>query len=703
MATLRTLEWRLVAATVAGLGLTAAATIGVASAADGGLRPQADAQSATVAVEAGQEGARFETIDVQNGPPPDGVAPAFVFGGAPTKPMAAGTGLIFGQTKEGGSSRPLAGALVTLRVPGVTPLRVLSDGEGRFVFRHLPPGSFLLEAAKPGYADGASGRMRPSGSTQPVVLGDGERLSGVHLALWKFAAVTGTVVDETGEPMIGRTVRVLRRAFVSGAARLTLGPLDQTDDRGIYRIGMLEPGEYVVCVPAVANRADLMAASLQDMATRMPDTNAAMRIGVIGAGSGGAAQSEASGPVAAFSANALMIVDGAPPAEDMAAGRSDDRPLTYPTVCSPTTGAGATAISLAAGDERAAIDFQLRPSATAHVTGTVTGPTGPAANLAVTLLPAQTEDVVSPLDVATTRTDAAGRFEFSAVAAGAYFLRAIRAPSVGMNTTISMSVDNGRMTVQRMAFVDARSAAALPSEPTLWADAPVAVGIDDLNILVPLRTGATVSGQTEWMGAAARPAPESLSRITVTLEPVDARTAAITSVLPGRVDTAGTFSTAGAPPGRYVIRVGGVPDGWFLRDATVGGRDATNAPLTVDADDVAGVSLTFTDKQIVLSGTVTDSGGERDGTAAVVVFPAERELWANTRAIGRRLRYVRASATGEYSVQGLPAGQYLVAAVADAVTANWQDRAFLESVSSNAIAMTLTEGTTLTQPLKVSR
>ena len=49
------------------------------------------------------------------------------------------------------------------------------------------------------------------------------------------------------------TVRVLKRGIVGGQWRLTPGAQDTTDDRGAYRIGMLEPGEYVVAVPMSQN------------------------------------------------------------------------------------------------------------------------------------------------------------------------------------------------------------------------------------------------------------------------------------------------------------------------------------------------------------------------------------------------------------------------------------------------------------------
>ena len=128
------------------------------------------------------------------------VEKAAVVGGlaGPLQPMGSGSGVIFGQVTEGDSNRPVAGALVTLGIPGAQPIRVMADGQGRFGFRDLPRGRFNLSSARPGWVDGAYGRTRPAGPTLPLVLADGEKVSGVTVPMWRFAAVTGMVIDESG-------------------------------------------------------------------------------------------------------------------------------------------------------------------------------------------------------------------------------------------------------------------------------------------------------------------------------------------------------------------------------------------------------------------------------------------------------------------------------------------------------------------------
>ena len=114
-------------------------------------------------------------------------------------------------------------------------LRVLTDAEGRFVFKNLPKGSFGLNATKAGYLDGAYGRLRPSGTSQSIDLADGDRQTDVKVRIFRTATIAGTVNDDQGEPVVGVSLRAYRRTYVSGRRLLTLAATSSpTDDRGMY-------------------------------------------------------------------------------------------------------------------------------------------------------------------------------------------------------------------------------------------------------------------------------------------------------------------------------------------------------------------------------------------------------------------------------------------------------------------------------------
>src|SRR5688572_28327842 len=185
------------------------------------------------------------------------------------------TGLILGRVVDAASGRPVPGAIVALQnvsilMPGAPPPgpqpRALTNANGQFVFRRLPKGSFGLTVTKPGYVEGAYGRRRPGGSQIPLEMADGERNGGVVIPIWRFAAVSGTVTDEAGEPVIGVEIRVFERRYVGGTRRLVPGSAQFTDDRGVYRLGTLPPGDYVV---AFVSREVTMPAEVAELLRRI--------------------------------------------------------------------------------------------------------------------------------------------------------------------------------------------------------------------------------------------------------------------------------------------------------------------------------------------------------------------------------------------------------------------------------------------------
>ena len=608
-------------------------------------------------------------------------------GGAPP-PLALGTGLIVGQVVEGETTTPVPGGLVTLMLPGATPLRVLADGQGRFAFRQLPKGRYNITVAKAGYVDGGHGRVRPNGPTQPIDLDDGERVGSVSIPIWKYAAVAGYVQDESGDPVIGAQVRVLRRSIVGGQWQLVPGPTDTTDDRGAYRIGSLEPGEYVVVSPM--SQPSPVFEMFSDGPREAPVAGAvAVRVAATSAAAGGG------GPIRIDT----VTSGSAMPPPDV-----DGRPRVYPTVFYPaaSTSARATAITVGSGEERTGVDFQLTPVRTIRVTGVVTGPEGPAGNMTVTLVPSEAGDLATALETLRTSADASGNFSFAAVPAGQYTLQASRLARGGPMEVI-MSGSNTMVMTRVVAAGRRGGGPPLPDEPTYWAEAPVAVGEEDIeNLAIVLRPGLKVTGQVQFDGTAARPSPEELSSVSVWLEPADQVPGTPRSVARGRVDPSGTFETVGVPAGRYFVRVGGAPGNWHFRGALAGGVDAADRPLDLDGGDVSGVMLTFTDRPSALSGQVTDRT-TADGPVTVLVFPADSSAWMGYGSSPRRLRSVPADANGSYQAANLPPGEYLVAAVPDRLAGEWQNPAFLESLAGSATRVRVGNGEQVTQNVQVVR
>ena len=224
-----------------------------------------------------------------------------------TKPMEIGTGVVMGRVVEADGTSPVAGTIVTLSLPGFAPQRVLTDGQGRFAYRGLPKGSFSLTASRPGFVDGAHGRLRPGGTPMAVEITDTLRTSTADIMVWRHAAIAGTVLDENNEPLVGAPVRALRRDYTGGRRRLTDSGFDTTDDRGQFRLGSLEPGEYVVVLPFTQRP------SLDSMMRGMREAERSMSSGASGTFSVAAVRVEGQPAAAGVALAALarpLVFDG---------------------------------------------------------------------------------------------------------------------------------------------------------------------------------------------------------------------------------------------------------------------------------------------------------------------------------------------------------------------------------------------------------
>ncbi|HXU88581.1 MAG TPA: carboxypeptidase-like regulatory domain-containing protein, partial [Methylomirabilota bacterium] len=137
----------------------------------------------------------------------------------------------------------VAGALVRLtqqaRSGGAT---TRSDRDGRFAFADVVPGPFLIGASKNGFSSEGS----PFGRLITVTATGAD----AELTLTPWGSVTGRVVDELGEPVQGAAMQLLRLQFKDGQRRLVSAFTRTTDDRGVFRIFGVAPGQYILSASA---------------------------------------------------------------------------------------------------------------------------------------------------------------------------------------------------------------------------------------------------------------------------------------------------------------------------------------------------------------------------------------------------------------------------------------------------------------------
>ena len=175
-----------------------------------------------------------------------------------TQPMT-GTARLSGRVVAADTNKALTRAIVQLAMAGTDePRWVWTDADGRWQFSRVPAGRYSLLISKTGYLTLRYGQVRPFEPGKPIVVGDGQVLDRLDVALPKGAAIAGRISDEHGSPIAGVLVSAMRYRYSDGQRRLTpvteglfsflTGDAAITDDLGQYRLHGLSPGDYYVAV-----------------------------------------------------------------------------------------------------------------------------------------------------------------------------------------------------------------------------------------------------------------------------------------------------------------------------------------------------------------------------------------------------------------------------------------------------------------------
>jgi hypothetical protein len=605
----------------------------------------------------------------------------------PPQTAQAPAAVIVGQVIDASTGKPVPNASVTL-VPGASagpvprpigaapalPMRALTNAEGRFIFRPLSKGAYAVNATAAGYMFGGVGQGRPGGPSREVEVDDNAVTETIAIRMWKYAAISGTVLDEKAEPAVGVTVRVLQQQMAAGRRRLVQGASTQTDDRGMYRMSIV-PGDYVVVVPfSVTNVPTTTVDGYQQSIGSTSPWDITPDLRALGAPfTGGVRIGDQQIQISAGRSSGLKPAPGV-----------SGRFLSYQTAFYPSDASlsQATAITLRSGEERSSADIQLRLVPTFRVTGSARTSFGPARFVNVRLVPADLGEFAGDfgLEAATTGADSEGRFAFLAVPSGQYLVK-----------------------VQTTPAVRDWDGTPIDPEPTLWASQPLTVGDrepPDLNVLV--RQGSGISGRFEFESTSTpRPPAERISTLSVIVLSND-RGGLPFNISPAGANADGQFTTPKYAPGRYTLIVNSPGPPWTIKSAAASGREIPLDGLDLGPDDIKDLVITFVDQSTELAGTVKDDAGGVSG-AAVCVFPFDYPTWIANGMSSRRSRTVALSKSNGFTIRDLAPGDYVVLAVPSDLVVDLQDPKWLARLAPLGTRISIKTGEKKRQDLTVSR
>jgi hypothetical protein len=127
--------------------------------------------------------------------------------------------------------------------------RSMETGEdGQFVFDGLAQGKYRLSASKRGYLP--QGYEAHDNFSTAIVVGPGLKSEGLNFKVVPQAVITGTVTDERGEPVRRAQVRLFKDQDRLGIRSTVQRQTVMTDDRGIYQLARIDPGNYYLAVSA---------------------------------------------------------------------------------------------------------------------------------------------------------------------------------------------------------------------------------------------------------------------------------------------------------------------------------------------------------------------------------------------------------------------------------------------------------------------
>jgi len=129
---------------------------------------------------------------------------------------------------------------------GLSPIGVETDERGRFEFRDVPQGRYVLFAERDGYLPGTVATRGGYRLPEVIAVQTAFPLTGIEIRLSRWATIGGKIKYDDAEPASSVLVQAWRERTWRGRHGYYVTTAVRTNDRGEYRIYGLPPGSYIL-------------------------------------------------------------------------------------------------------------------------------------------------------------------------------------------------------------------------------------------------------------------------------------------------------------------------------------------------------------------------------------------------------------------------------------------------------------------------
>jgi hypothetical protein len=445
---------------------------------------------------------------------------------------------------------------------------MVTDDEGRFALANLPAGRFTVTADKAGYPSMAYGAKRPNRAGAGILLGEGQTAANLVLTLARGAVITGTVYDDHGQPLPEVAVQAWAvNSSLAGERTVKMGSqVVETDDRGVYRIFGLSPGDYTIGTAWYFSGLD---------ARVLTDTD--IREAFQAVTRPGTPRPNAAPP---------------PPPTKYSYSRT-----YYPDTVDPLS---ARVLSLGPADVHDGIDLHLQFLPTSHIEGTVVGTDGSPAHGVNMVLFRHNRVGANPTTFFSAQPT--GHFTTASLPPGPYTIFA--QTSETQDAPRLWALQDVTLGGPEPAIVSLTLQPAMTMTGRLTFDASTLQPPDPTKVILSLMP---VQGTNAPFN------PDQRSTIDAS------GTFTLPGVTPGRFTLRAVVPGTAARPGAPV---------WSIGSVTMGGQDVTDLPIEIGTANPPPVIVTLTDRVSTLSGVVTAPAGQAGSDYFVVALPLNPAYWA---------------------------------------------------------------------------